>query len=620
MSIKNELENELESEELDVINKDDIINKIIDKDSDDSNDDIFDIINDTAPVDENDVDISSDDDIEEDEDNDKVIDESFIESKTPEGASPLNLYLKEMGSVDRLKREEEVQKSKEIEDSENNIIDAIMTWPNTLQEIINQYESEKEKQVQRETANIEFNKITDKAANKELTENICFSVIVDNTLDAFDENTFLAMDLSEEEKKRRKEEISIKLEKLIEMIRKEISENKTISDGKKRYKRNQELYDFIKELQLDKSLVLRISSSIEKISTDIKEINQRAIKILEVLNPNKRKENIIKFMKSYSEKSMIYNYIPEEYIKEVKSYQNKKNMPNETISKYVSLVNDFKLCQSELIKIEQENNISIADIKNIIKILLFAKSRVSRIKKEMVEANLRLVVSIVKRHSNSSNGLRRLDLIQEGNIGLIKAVDKYEYKRGFKFSTYATWWIRQAISRAIADQSRTIRIPVHQVENMQKIERVSKFLRQKLERNPTEEEISKESDLSLDKVRKALKVVKDPISMETPVGGEDDESSIKDFIEDSWGSRPVEDATNEVLINILENAIVNLSGREQDILRMRFGFGIKSMYTLEEVGKKFGVTRERIRQIEAKALKSISESEYGEDLKIFLKN
>lgn len=588
------------------IDKEEAINKTYEAEAEERDED------EALPMNDNDIDVEdteiADDEDTRDDEQSEVLE--IDKGLSGEGASPLPLYLKEMGSINRLTREEEIQKSKEIEDAENKIIDAIMSWPNTLNMILNQYNEEVEKQIVREN---------DKTNLKEVTENICYSVIVDNTLDAFDEDTLQAIDLSEEKIARRKERISEKLENFIECIKLDIETNKTISDGKQRYKRNPELFKMVQELQLDKTLVAKIVKTIESISGDVKLHNQDAMKILESLNPKKRKENAIKFMRGYSEKSFIYQFIPDEYVADVKSYVNKKNMPNDVIENYVNKVRAFKDCQLGLTKIEQENNISVSDIKNIVKTLLHGKSRSDRIKKEMVDANLRLVVSIAKRYSNSSNGLRRLDIIQEGNLGLIKAVDKYEYKRGFKFSTYATWWIRQAITRAIADQSRTIRVPVHMVENMHKIERTRKALKQKLERNPTEEEIAKHSEISLDKVQKALKVIKDPISMETPVGGDEDESTISDFIEDSLGSRPIEDTSTDVLKEILEEALVDLSQREQDILRMRFGFGVKSIFTLEEVGKRFDVTRERIRQIEAKALKSIKESEFGDALEGFLK-
>ena len=241
--------------------------------------------------------------------------------------------------------------------------------------------------------------------------------------------------------------------------------------------------------------------------------------------------------------------------------------------------------------------------------------RAKNAKKEMVSANLRLVVSIAKKYTN--NGLSFLDIIQEGNTGLMKSVDKFEYRRGFKFSTYATWWIRQSITRAIADQSRTIRVPVHMVENMQKVEKAKKKLKQKLGRNPKAEEIAELTELPLDKVEKALKVTKEPISMETPVGGDDDESSIADFIEDETKNNPFDNMSGDILKKKLKEAVSKLPEREAKILSMRFGLNMPSDFTLEEVGEQFNVTRERIRQIEAKALRMIRDSDFGAELDYF---
>ena len=572
------------------------------------------------------ADESDDIETEDDIDNSEAEIESIIAGKNMnnDGSSPISLYLKEMGSIDRLNRDEEVSKSKEIEDAENKIIDAIMKWPGVVSQIINQYDEEVEKQHERRAkAILERKALINKNPKiklpiKEPIENICYSVIVDNTKDAFDEETLQPKELLPEVIEERKIEISKRLTEFIEILRVELKENKTISDGKKRYKRNDEIFEIVKELQLDKVLVSKIVESIDAVYADFKHLNLECMKVMDELIPNNKRNNSLKFMKSYSEKSFIYGFVPKELISEIRSYVNKKNIPDDKIAYYVEKVNKFKSYQKELLKIEQENNISISDIKNIVKTLLHGKRSSERAKKEMVDANLRLVVSIAKKLHNGTNGLSKLDIIQEGNLGLIKAVEKYEYKRGFKFSTYATWWIRQAIARAVADQSKIVRIPVHMVEVIQKIERKRKELKQKLERAPTIEELAEASELSIDKVRKALAVPKDPISMETPVGGDEDESSIADFVDDPDGSKPSENSENNVLKVLLEDALVGLSQREQDILRMRFGFGVKSDFTLEEVGKRFDVTRERIRQIEAKALRTIKESEQGKKLFSFL--
>ena len=276
---------------------------------------------------------------------------------------------------------------------------------------------------------------------------------------------------------------------------------------------------------------------------------------------------------------------------------------------------DLKRAQRRLLQIEQDVGISLVEIKEVNRQLSIGEARSRRAKKEMVEANLRLVISIAKKYTN--RGLQFLDLIQEGNIGLMKAVDKFEYRRGYKFSTYATWWIRQAITRSIADQARTIRIPVHMIETINKLNRISRQMLQEMGREPTPEELAERMEMPEDKIRKVLKIAKEPISMETPIG-DDEDSSLGDFIEDTTMESPIDSATGEGLREATRSVLAGLTAREAKVLRMRFGIDMNTDHTLEEVGKQFDVTRERIRQIEAKALRKLRHPSRSDHLRGFI--
>ncbi|BAU72177.1 RNA polymerase sigma factor RpoD [Metapseudomonas furukawaii] len=279
------------------------------------------------------------------------------------------------------------------------------------------------------------------------------------------------------------------------------------------------------------------------------------------------------------------------------------------------LSDDIKRNQQKLVDLEQEVELTVNEIKDINRRMSIGEAKARRAKKEMVEANLRLVISIAKKYTN--RGLQFLDLIQEGNIGLMKAVDKFEYRRGYKFSTYATWWIRQAITRSIADQARTIRIPVHMIETINKLNRISRQMLQEMGREPTPEELGERMEMPEDKIRKVLKIAKEPISMETPIG-DDEDSHLGDFIEDSTMQSPIDVATVESLKEATREVLAGLTAREAKVLRMRFGIDMNTDHTLEEVGKQFDVTRERIRQIEAKALRKLRHPSRSEHLRSFL--
>jgi RNA polymerase primary sigma factor len=281
------------------------------------------------------------------------------------------------------------------------------------------------------------------------------------------------------------------------------------------------------------------------------------------------------------------------------------------------LIPDIHRAQKKLIALEEQMRMTVAEIKEVNRRLSIGEAKARRAKKEMVEANLRLVISIAKKYTN--RGLQFLDLIQEGNIGLMKAVDKFEYQRGYKFSTYATWWIRQAITRSIADQARTIRIPVHMIETINKLNRISRQLLQESGQEPTPEELSRKMSIPEDKIRKILKIAKEPISMETPIG-DDEDSHLGDFIEDGNTISPIDAATNFGLSEAVQKVLGSLTPREAKVLRMRFGINMNTDHTLEEVGKQFDVTRERIRQIEAKALRKLRHPSRAEQLRSFLED
>ncbi|MEH6785516.1 MAG: RNA polymerase sigma factor RpoD [Alcanivorax jadensis] len=296
--------------------------------------------------------------------------------------------------------------------------------------------------------------------------------------------------------------------------------------------------------------------------------------------------------------------------------QQLKTKKGKTIADKLSVVKeDIQRAQRKITTVEEIIGLPVGDIKEINRRISIGEAKARRAKKEMVEANLRLVISIAKKYTN--RGLQFLDLIQEGNIGLMKAVDKFEYRRGYKFSTYATWWIRQAITRSIADQARTIRIPVHMIETINKINRVQRQMLQEMGREPTPEELGVRLEMPEDKVRKVLKIAKEPISMETPIG-DDEDSSLGDFIEDGNMESPVDSATSLGLEEATRDVLANLTAREAKVLRMRFGIDMNTDHTLEEVGKQFDVTRERIRQIEAKALRKLRHPSRSEHLRSFL--
>ncbi len=353
-------------------------------------------------------------------------------------------------------------------------------------------------------------------------------------------------------------------------------------------------------LRLPTQMIEGFTRKVREVVVNIR-VTERAITDLCV---NRAKMPRRDFIRSFVGSETDLGWVDRESSKRTKWATNLKNVREQILSE-----------QEKRLQIERALHLATTDIKDINRAMSIGEAKARRAKKEMVEANLRLVISIAKKYTN--RGLQFLDLIQEGNIGLMKAVDKFEYRRGYKFSTYATWWIRQAITRSIADQARTIRIPVHMIETINKLNRISRQMLQEMGREPTPEELAEKMEMPEDKIRKVLKIAKEPISMETPIG-DDEDSHLGDFIEDISIQSPLDEATNTGLSETVRDVLAGLTPREAKVLRMRFGIDLNTDHTLEEVGKQFDVTRERIRQIEAKALRKLRHPSRSEQLRSFL--
>ncbi|HYQ93053.1 MAG TPA: RNA polymerase sigma factor RpoD, partial [Candidatus Competibacteraceae bacterium] len=362
----------------------------------------------------------------------------------------------------------------------------------------------------------------------------------------------------------------------------------------------QQMANAFLDLRLAPKILDRLVGSLRAVVEQIRSIE----KVVMNLCVNKAQMPRKVFISSFPRQETNPDWV-DEHIKAGRKY-------SEALANYREPI---QTAQSRLAEVEQHTRFSIHETKDINRHVSIGEAKARRAKKEMVEANLRLVISIAKKYTN--RGLQFLDLIQEGNIGLMKAVDKFEYRRGYKFSTYATWWIRQAITRSIADQARTIRIPVHMIETINKLNRISRQMLQEMGREPTPDELADRMEMPEDKVRKVLKIAKEPISMETPIG-DDEDSHLGDFIEDISVMSPVDSATTEGLKEATREVLASLTPREAKVLRMRFGIDMNTDHTLEEVGKQFDVTRERIRQIEAKALRKLRHPNRSEQLRSFL--
>jgi RNA polymerase primary sigma factor len=514
---------------------------------------------------------------------------------------PVRMYMREMGTVELLTREGEIRIAKRIEEGLDAVRTALSTYPMTYQFMLNAYEQVKAGQGRLIDIIVGF---IDPNAPDEIAAPVNPKLAAAAAPPAEKEEEEEAAEGEEEEALETgpdPEEAARRfasLAKLHAQALKAIDE-KGIKDPKTIKIRKKAAGEFM-ELKLSPKMFDALIVQLRDHVAEIRNLEKHIMMLCVRDAGMPRKDFITTFPKHETDTKWIDKHI------------RAKRKHSAALAR---LRDDVEKTQKRLQTLEVTVHLTIADVKEINREVAVGEAKARRAKKEMVEANLRLVISIAKKYTN--RGLQFLDLIQEGNIGLMKAVDKFEYRRGYKFSTYATWWIRQAITRSIADQARTIRIPVHMIETINKLNRISRQMLQEMGREPTPEELAVRMEMPEDKVRRVLKIAKEPISMETPIG-DDEDSHLGDFIEDTSVDSPIDSATMESLRETTHSVLAGLTPREAKVLRMRFGIDMNTDHTLEEVGKQFDVTRERIRQIEAKALRKLRHPSRSEQLRSFL--
>ncbi len=506
---------------------------------------------------------------------------------------PVRMYMREMGTVELLTREGEIKIAKRIEAGQTQVLEALASYPSTITHILNVYGKIIE----------EEGRITDLVTafidpNEDDTPPPPAVTPADNVAAASDDD-----DEDEEviDTGPDPEEFAERMDEITKLYAKyQVAAKKYGSDDERSLKQYAKAIEKFMELKLAPKVIEKLLSDLRSMVTRIRTHERIIMDICVQKAYMPRKDFITSFPDNETDVNWLDNQI-------------------QSGQKYSAVLEEYaheiRTAQKKLLKIQDETGLSIKEIKDINRRMSIGEAKSRRAKKEMVEANLRLVISIAKKYTN--RGLQFLDLIQEGNIGLMKAVDKFEYRRGYKFSTYATWWIRQAITRSIADQARTIRIPVHMIETINKLNRIARQMLQEMGREPTPEELAERMEMPEDKIRKVMKIAKEPISMETPIG-DDEDSHLGDFIEDANVMSPSDSANSEGLREATHYVLTGLTPREAKVLRMRFGIDMNTDHTLEEVGKQFDVTRERIRQIEAKALRKLRHPSRSEALRSFL--
>ena len=532
-----------------------------------------------------------------------------VENEPGRTTDPVRMYMREMGTVELLTREGEISIAKRIEDGIRDVLHAVAHWPGAVETVLNEYQETV--MGERRLSDI-MSGYLDPDSEEEIPEVIVEEVIVAKAAVASDKDVTDDEEEEVEGDATDEEEVESGPDPEVARVRfAELQEQYDLAQAAlQAHDRNSPEVKAALDSMATVFMMFKLTPRISEILVSMVRDTHNQIRLFEreIMRYSVRRGrmNRERFRKTFPGNESRSGWLDEQIEQEP------------AIASYLNAVRaDVMAFQQQIADLESSLQLSVKDIKEISKRMSVGEAKARRAKKEMVEANLRLVISIAKKYTN--RGLQFLDLIQEGNIGLMKAVDKFEYRRGYKFSTYATWWIRQAITRSIADQARTIRIPVHMIETINKINRVSRQLLQEMGREPTPEELGERLEMDEVKVRKVLKIAKEPISMETPIG-DDEDSHLGDFIEDTNITSPVEAATSEGLREATREVLANLTEREAKVLKMRFGIDMPTDHTLEEVGKQFDVTRERIRQIEAKALRKLRHPSRSEHLRSFLEN
>ncbi len=530
-----------------------------------------------------------------------------VETEPGRTTDPVRMYMREMGTVDLLTREGEIVIAKRIEEGTRDVQHAMAYWPGTVEFILQEYDliaagEKKLSDVITGFLDPDEPELTEEVVEEPIPVIATKSkAIIDDDADSDDDGDGVEED--EESTGLDPEIVRVRVEEIRELY---VVAKQALEEFGRGSPQASAAYAQLAErfmlLKLNNRMADNVMAIMHNTYDDVRKQERQIMRL--VLRRGKMPRS--EFRKTFPSNETNVDWLSDRL----------KGNPKfaESLAK---VVDDVVVLQRRIRDHEDKLDMQIVEMKEVARRMAIGEAKARRAKKEMVEANLRLVISIAKKYTN--RGLQFLDLIQEGNIGLMKAVDKFEYRRGYKFSTYATWWIRQAITRSIADQARTIRIPVHMIETINKINRVSRQLLQEMGREPTPEELGERLEMDEVKVRKVLKIAKEPISMETPIG-DDEDSHLGDFIEDQTISSPVEDATSAGLQEATRDVLSNLTEREAKVLRMRFGIDMPTDHTLEEVGKQFDVTRERIRQIEAKALRKLRHPSRSEHLRSFLEN